>query len=329
MDFLSDLAQAIASEFTRVGISFPPDADPDHLASRYLEMRIRRIDPTPRKVHFSEEMHYSLGDLARDNDPKPSAKAMEAWATVFYLRHLFESGETVIPYLTKWVNKTETCDGLLWDYAMHHLHLSRNDGKNDFVERADWLLFAIVADQDAFFVDVRPHEDSEHLQWVRQDLLDIVHSNWPELTEGRVLHGITGARVTDTEKQELRRENVNLAHEVGGRAIAPLGLGTASDGHSKSRRFLADKLLHELEQQQRLFYEQTDELRAAFVEIGMAEDAQMEFKLVRKGDSSLSADQVTELCSIDGFSRDLWLLGFAIIETNTRSIVVLTEGAEC
>ena len=51
----------------------------------------------------------------------------------------------------------------------------------------------------------------------------------------------------------------------------------------------------------------------------------MEFKLVRKGDLNVSANQVTELCSINGFSRDLWLLGFAVIETNTRSICRLTE----
>ena len=322
MDVLSDLAQAIVTEFTQQGISFPQHADPGHLASRYLEMRIRRIEPTPRKVHFSEEIQYSLGDLARNNDPKTSAKAMEAWATVFYLRHLFASGGTVIPYLTERVNKTEKTDGLLWDYAMHHLHLSRNVGKKGFVERADWLLFAIVADQDAFFVDVRPHTDPERLQWVRQDLLSIVHSNWPELTASRVLHGVTGGTVTDIEKQELRRKNGNLIPEVGGRAIAPLGWGTTTDGHSMLCRFLADKLLHELEHQQRLLDSQTDELRAAFVGKGMAADAQMEFKLVRKGDLNLAADLVTELCPIDGFSRDLWLLGFAIIETNTRSIVV-------
>ena len=52
-----------------------------------------------------------------------------------------------------------------------------------------------------------------------------------------------------------------------------------------------------------------------------AQDEQMEFELVRKGDLSLSKDQVTELCSLDDFSRDPWLLGFAITETNTRSIV--------
>ena len=226
MAFLSDLAQAIVSEFTREGISFPKNADTAHLASRYLEMRIRRIEPIPRKVHLSEEIQFSLGDLARNNDPDSSAKTMEAWETVFYLRILFESGVTVIPYLTDRVNNTETTDKLLWDYAIHHLHLSRNVGKNGFVERADWLLFTIVTDQDAFFVDVRPHEDSEHLQWVRQDLLDIVHSNWPELTASRVLHGVTGDTVTDIEKLELRRKNLNLNQSQGGMCICRvLGIG--------------------------------------------------------------------------------------------------------
>ena len=111
MDLLTDLAQAIVSEFTQQGVSLPKRADAAHLASRYLEMRIRRIEPVPRKVHFSEEIHHSLGDLARYEDPKRSSKALEAWGTVFYLRHLFENGGTVTPYLTERVNSTEEPDG--------------------------------------------------------------------------------------------------------------------------------------------------------------------------------------------------------------------------
>ena len=91
MDFLSDLTQAIVSEFTERGISFPECADPAHLASRYFEMRIRRIEPIPRQVYFSKEIHGSLGDLARNNDPQRRQKALEARSTVFYLRHLFVS----------------------------------------------------------------------------------------------------------------------------------------------------------------------------------------------------------------------------------------------
>jgi hypothetical protein len=319
MDFHSDLAQAIACEFTREGISFPKNADPAHLASRYLEMRIRRIEPVPRTVHFSDEIHDSLGTLARNSDPKSSAGAREAWGTVFYLRNLFATGGTVIPYLSGSVSNTETTDKLLWDYAIHHLHLSRNVGKNGFVQRADWLLFAIVADQDVFFVDVRPHTDPEKLLWMRQDLLAIVHSNWSELMASRVLHGVTGDTITDIEKRELRRKNVNLVHQIGGRAVAPLGYGTSTDGHSILCTFLADKLLHELEQQQQALLSQTDKFRA---EKEMADDAEMEFQLVPKGKLDLSADVSTKLCSSDGFCGTLWRLGFAIIETNTRSLVV-------
>ena len=325
MDFLSDLGQAIVSEFNQQDVSFPHHADTDHLASRYFEMRIRRIEPVPRIVRFSDEIYHSLGDLVRspNPDPKHNARALEAWRTVFYLRHLFANGGTVIPHLSERVNNTEECDGLLWDYAMHHLHLSRNVGKNGFVERADWLLFAVVADQDTFFVDVRPHTDPKRLQWVRQDLLTIVHNNWPELTASRVLHGVTGDIVTDTEKRELRRKNANLVHEIGGHTIAPLGGGTTADGHSILCRILADKLLHELEQQQQLLDSHTDELHTTFVENGMKKDAQMEFRLVHKRDLNVSEDKVTDMCSQDCFSRDLWQIGFAIIENNTRALVVV------
>ena len=128
-----------------------------------------------------------------------------------------------MPFLSEQVNNTEpkNPDGLLWDYGMHHLHLSRKEGKRGFVKRSDWLLFAIVADQDVFFVDVRKHKDPERqgFEWVRQDLLDIVHNNWPELTESRLLHGVTGSKVSNAEKQAIRRKNANLNQGQGGMCI--------------------------------------------------------------------------------------------------------------
>ena len=325
MDFRSDLYHAIISEFARLGISHPEHANLAGLATRYLEMRIRRIEPVPRQVYFSDEIHDSLGSLAHNTDPKYREQASEAWGTVFYLHHLFEHGKTVMPHLSKGVNDTDPKkpDGLLWDYAMHHLHLSRVVGKGGFVRRSHWLLYAIVADQDVFFVDVRPHTDPEGLQWVRQDLLTIVHRNWPELTESRLLPGFIGDEVTDTEKLELRRKNANIVHAIGGLAIAPLGLGTTGDGHSSSRRFLAYKLLRELEHQQRLLDNSRNELREVFVDHGMADDEEMDFKLVCRSGLNVSDDQHAEMCAVEGFSGDLWRIGFAIIETNTRSAIIV------
>ena len=115
MDFRSDLYHAIVAEFARQGISHPEHANVADLATHHLEMLIRRIDPVPRQVHFSDEIHDSLGSLARNTDPKCRAKASEAWGTVFYLSHLFERGKPVIPHLSREVNNTDPKkpDGLL------------------------------------------------------------------------------------------------------------------------------------------------------------------------------------------------------------------------
>ena len=321
MNLPLDLHHAICSEFNRQGISYPSGTNLARLASRLFEMLIRRIEPVPRQVHLSNEIHDSLGRLSRKMDEGAS----EAWTTVFYLRNLFECGKTVLPHLSKGVGDTDpkNPDGLLWDYGMHHLHLGRNVKTDGFVERSDWLLFAIVADQDVYFVDVRRHADPERLQWVRQDLLSIAHRNWPELTESRLLRGVSGTEVTNTQKFELRRKKLNVVHEIDGRVIAPLGYGTAADGHSVLCRFLADKLLHELEHQQQLLESSRDESPEVFVNHGMPEDSEMDFKLVCRSELNVSDEKCAEMWSVQGFSGDLWRIGFAIIETNTRSLIVL------
>ena len=323
MDFRSDLYHAIVSEFARQGISYPEHAGVADLATRYLEMRVRRIEPVPRQVHFSDEIHDTLGGLVRNVDPKCREKASEAWGTVFYLNYLFEHGKTVLLHLSRGVTNTDPRirDGLLWDYGMHHLHLSRKVEADGFVKRTHWLLFTIVGPEDVYFVDVRLHKDPERLQWVRQDLLDIVHRNWPELTESRLLRGVTGDEFTDAQKWELRRKNVNVVHDVGGLSVAPLGWGMMGDGHSALCRFLANKLLYDLEYHERLVDASRDEVRKRLVERGMADDVEMGFKLVCRAELKVTDDLCVEMCSREGFSGQLWRIDFAVIETNTSAVI--------
>ena len=113
----------------------------------------------------------------------------------------------------------------------------------------------------------------------------------------------------------------SLAHKVGGRVIGPLGFGTMADGHSSLCMFLALRLLHELKQHQRILANSSAELRATFVENGMPEHAEMDFKLVRRTELDIPEDQISKMCSVEGFSRTLWLNGFAVIETYTRSLI--------
>ncbi len=324
MDFKSDLIHIIKHYFSTEGISYEDNAEASDLTARYYEMQIRRIVPKPREVHFSNELNDSLDKLIRETPPEQREKAKAAWGAVFRLRYLFAKGESVTPYLSKKVNCSTSKDGLLWDYGMHHFHLSRKYEESEFVQRSDYLLFAIIADEDVLFVDVRKHRDPEDLLWVRQDLLSIVHSNWPELTFARVLHGVGGSMVTDGEKRELRRKNANLITDVEGHAIAPLGMGTMSDGSSTLCRVWGHKLLHEVGQHEAYFYRQPLELRAQLKAKGVDVPGEMEFQLVLLDSLNPSAEMIESLQEDHCLSRDLSRMGFAIVEVTTRSPIVVS-----
>ena len=225
MNFQSDLIDIIEDYFSFEGISYEGNGNAANLATRYCEIRTRGIDPAPRNAHFSDEIHDSLGNLLRESDSKQQEKASEAWGTVFYLRHLFVEGAPVTPYLSRSTLSSNSNDQLLWDYGIHHFHLNRKLEQSGFVERSDYLLLALVSDTDAYFVDIRPHHDPDKLLWVRQDLLAIIHSNWPELIKPFILRGLSGDTVTDEQKKELRRKNANLVPALGPYAVAPLGGG--------------------------------------------------------------------------------------------------------
>ena len=214
-NFESDLAKIVTDEFDRVGVRYDDRMTVDDLVARYLEMLNRRIIPNPRTVYFSEEIQDTLGSLIRKHAKRGSEDALEAWRTAFYISHLLRVGMNVTECLTKNVKRVRSGDGLLWDFGMHHFHLTRRVDKDGFVERSSYLLFAIITGEVAYFVDIRPHPEPGSLGWSRQELPDIVHSNWPELLEGHVVRGMEGDILTDREVRNLRDKNCNYVARVG------------------------------------------------------------------------------------------------------------------
>ena len=235
MTFHSDLSRLIRGQFDKHGISYDCLMPLDRLTARYFEMCMRRIQPGPRRVHFSDETHVSLGELScQEKDD------------TFRLRQLLVDGDNVNGFLTRTIRRAAGFDGLLWHYGMHHFHLGRETDKDGFVERSGYLLFAIVAPLDAYFVDVRRHPARRGIGWVSQDLPRIVHSNWPKLIEKSVLNGVSGVDLTDEQMQELRRKNCSYAMNIDGRVIAPLLYGTAGDGSSMLCTMRASRLMNKL-----------------------------------------------------------------------------------
>lgn len=327
MDFKADLKQTIERQFYVNGVRYDKTMDVCSLAARYLEMLNRRIVPVRRSVHFSEEIHDSLGALRREADTEHRGRAEDAWRAVFWLRYLLVEGMNVNGFLSKRIGSAtgaRSKDHLLWDYGIHHFHLSREVDKTGFVKRSDYLLFAIVTGENAYFVDIRPHHAPDGLEWVRQDMLNIVYSNWPEIVEPHKLRGVSGTVVTDEQKAELRRKNCNLVTDIGGHAIAPIGGGTAGDGSSVACRYLAVKLLHEIEYHQRVFEANRRALRSVLREKGFQETDELEFDLVLL-DGLNSSDELVASLTEDGcLSRDLCKAGFAVVERTTRRPIAIS-----
>ena len=324
MNFRSDLINIVKAHFLQEDISYKDVGDADDLAVRFCEMLIRRIPQTPRHVHFSKELNVSLRKLTQENSVEEREKALEAWNTVFKIWYLLHGGGDLKPFLSRNTREATSKDGLLWDYGMHHFHLGSGLDEDGFVTRSDYLLFAIVSDTDAFLVDVRKHRDPEGLLWVRQDLLEIVHRNWPEITNSRLLQGVRGTTLTNVQKKELRRKNTNTVPDLNGTAIMPLGLGTTADGSSTWCRVWAQKLLHEVEEHESYFNSQPDELRAALEAQGVTTSEKMDFRLVLLDSIDASPEQVERLQNEDHFGQSLCAMGFAVVEATSRYPIMIT-----
>lgn len=323
MNFKTDLIDIVKYYFSAEGICYENKGDANEFAARYFEMRCRRIVTRPRVVHFSDEIQNSLGKLARETDENIKEKALNAWRAVFRIRNLFENGCPVVSYLSKSVTDSripaKIPDGLLWDYGMHHFHLSNEQlDKSGFVDRSDYLLFAIVTEEHTYFVDIRKHRDPEKLQWVRQDLLKIVHSNWPDLIASSVLQGVQGDTITDIQKKELRSKKINHVPDIEGHAIMPLGGGMNLAGNSSLGISWGDKLVHEIERHQSYFDRQPVELKTVLQAKGINTSGGMKFQLVLLDSLELSPEVISSLQSDNCLSRDLSQMGFVIVESQTR-----------
>ena len=332
MALKSDLAHIIKEQFDESGIIYDESLDVCSLAARYFEILLRRIIPMPRKVHFSQEIHDSLGKLRQEADAEHREQAADAWGAVFLIRHLLAEGGNVTRFLSKKVNcltGNKSRDGLLWDFGLHHFHLSKEVDKSGFAERSGYLLFAIVTQEDAYFVDVRLHPQDD-LEWVLQDLLRIAHLNWPELVESKVLRGAKGTVLTDEEIQELRRKNCNHVAQLEDNAIAPIGGGTMADGSSVLCRLQALKLMQEIKQHQLYFDSQPAELLSRLEAKGMEIAGKMEFELVLLDSTNQSAEVIASLTADRWLSSALCRMGFMIVEGTSRlPIVVSFEDQPC
>ncbi|KKB71298.1 hypothetical protein [Burkholderia pseudomallei] len=228
--FHRDVDDIVESLISFVGLKHSKDVP--HLSEglyRWLDFRMRYIDPVPRRIVASNRFPMRLSGAT-----ETGLRAIEKRVLDGSDLNPFQ-GKRLIGLHDTSATKRQMRTDLLWaDWGIHHLHLTDapiSEGaslasRDYFTERGDYLLYVMFVDDAACIIDVRPH--SEELPFCQQSLIETVVRSWPGLL--RPLSG-TLARSNPHTAQEIdmgRRGGVSGFVVVDGVAYYPPGMGVTT-----------------------------------------------------------------------------------------------------
>jgi len=222
IDLSSDWTEHLRSEITGLGYSADESDSPDELSYKFFNIKKRRIYPVARRL--SESRNLSC--------PVENQAGYEA------LKKKIINGEDITPHLSKTILSDNYEDYLLNDWGIHHFHLGESID-NNFAERTGPLLFALIKDTDAYCINVLNHG-----AWTEQDLIKILHNEWPESISSYRINGILGLshQPTNQEVAQLRRAGVQTMVQVEDNIVyGPIGGGYSTAGTSVQSGMLADR----------------------------------------------------------------------------------------
>ena len=238
-DFKSDVLtiarQQLAAEWGAEAQQIPDD---DVLISFFDSLR-RRPAVRPRTLFVAD-------DFQCPPDYEDGWKALQ--------KKIVE-GEDLRPHLSRRHASLDTLDGLLNEWGVHHLHLGTAlAGNSGHAERSGPVLFARITDEDFYAINVYPHG-----AWENSSVLESLHRNWPDSIKNCRIKGIQGEPLTETQRRNLRKSNVQAATAmVDGTVYMSIGGGVASSGTSAEAVMCADMLWSDVERLQIAVQEQLE-----------------------------------------------------------------------
>lgn len=216
LDFLQDWADAQREVLRESGYS--PSDDNQTASFQFFNMFKRLIEPRPRHVHEAQDIVC----------PPDLAVAYEA------IKQRIASGADLRPHLSRGLTKLDFDDLLVNDWGIYHLHLSTNVDSDGFVTRTGPVLFARFEPNDAYLIVIERHGKNAPNVWTNQNMLKVLHRNWPAVTAPYVFKGASavGQQVTDDELRRLRKAGVQTPIQVDDAVLMGPGGGYSTAGLS-------------------------------------------------------------------------------------------------
>lgn len=193
------------------------------------------------------------------------------------LKKKVEDGEDLTPNLSKLIKKIKNKDSMLNDWGVHHFHLGE-DMEDSFIKRTGPLLFALLVNDNFYAIGI-----FDHGSWANQDIVEIIHRNWPTVIENYKLRGAIDMsyHANEQERLTLRSAGVNIFTSVNdGTIYAPIGGGFAGSGFNTQA--VLKKIRHKilLEKLEKHLDNELDSMQETFKEQGYSGDLEVEAKLI-------------------------------------------------
>ena len=154
----------------------------------YLNLRRRLVSPMPRNIVKSKEFKCPA-DLE---------------VNLMKLENKIKNGEDLTPFLSRQLKKIDFADAMLNAWGVHHLHLGGYKGPNQFSSGLNEVVFAMFDDNNAYFIQIMTHKD-----WSNQEIISIVHNNWPDLIKNFKYIGSPINKMSDNDQKKWRNAGVN------------------------------------------------------------------------------------------------------------------------
>jgi len=106
------------------------------------------------------------------------------------------------------------------------------------------LIYAYIAGKNVYFLKILPHNN-----WTKDELIEIIFNDWPEILEPMRCKGVIASSWTPSEddRKKLRKAHVNTTIDLGRNLVFMPGLGSTSAGNSIQSTIQTNKMKRYLE----------------------------------------------------------------------------------
>jgi len=147
---------------------------------QYMNALQKTIRSKPRKVIYSKELREKIDTkyFGNENDDYIIENVDEIIDLVQHFKQMFEDGKDINNHLSGEIFSSNRQDMLFNTWNIKHIHLNKVEVRSKSAmrrNRADFLLFCIVKEENVYFIDIRRHPKGN--EFSSYSFLEILYNN--------------------------------------------------------------------------------------------------------------------------------------------------------